>query len=125
MKHEKPELVAIGMGGRIELHPGELRIMRDGYVGFLVDLLWIANGVMEKRIPLSDITSMEVVRPMILPNYFRVSYAGSPPQSGSYLTDALAENAVIMNPLDHRAFYALQDRVIASRRSEGFEAVPG
>ncbi len=107
----KPDFVARGMGGCIELFPGELRILRDGYVGFLADLFWVANGAFEKRIPFAQIAAIEIVRPMILPGYIRISYAGGPPQSGHYLEDALGENALIMNPFDHRAFYELQDRV--------------
>ncbi|MBI1774048.1 MAG: hypothetical protein HYR63_01750 [Proteobacteria bacterium] len=104
-------LVAIGMGGRIELREGELRIIKDGLFGILLDMLWIANGLMEKRIPLAHVTSIEIVRPLVLPNFIRFSYAGSPPQTGRYLLDAFAENALIMNPLDHRRFYQVRDRL--------------
>jgi hypothetical protein len=116
MSRETPELAASGIGGRVELHRDEVRIVRDGVLGVLADTLWLGNGSIEKRVPLADVTAMEIVRPMLLPSFFRVSYAGSPPQTGHYLTDALAENALIMNLFDHRAFYELQDRVLAARR---------
>ena len=111
----KPDLVAYGLGGRIELYPGELRIMRDGLIGFVADLLKLGYGDMEKRVPFGQISSIEIVRPMVFPNFIRVSYAGSPPQTGRYFADAMAENSVILNPLDHRVFYDLQDRVFARK----------
>ncbi len=77
----------------------------------MLDLLWIANGVMEQWIPMSQGTSIEIVRPLVLPSFIRFSYAGSPPQTGHYLDDALAENALIMNLSDHRRFYEIHDRI--------------
>lgn len=104
-------LVAIGLGGRVEIVNGEIRIVKNTALGHLIDLIWFAYGVMEKRIPLSEVTSIEIIRPLILPDFFRVTYAGSPPQTGHYLRDALAENALMMNMFDNRAFYEVRDRV--------------
>lgn len=104
-------LVASGLGGRLELTDGELRIVKGGVLGHVVEMLWLAHGVAEKSIPLSHVTSVEIVRPMMLPDFFRVSYAGSPPQTGHYLDDALAENALVMNVVDNRAFYEIAARL--------------
>jgi hypothetical protein len=108
--HDMP-LVATGIGGRLEIGNGEIRIVKNTALGHVIDLLWFAYGVMEKRIPLSEVTSIEIIRPLILPDFFRVTYAGSPPQTGHYLRDALAENALMMNMFDNRGFYAIRDRV--------------
>jgi hypothetical protein len=108
-------LTAQGLTGRIELTSAEIRIIKDSAFGHIVDLLWFAHGVAEKRIPLSEVTSIEIVRPLLFPEIFRVTYAGSPPQTGHYRQDALAENALIMNLFDNRAFYAIRERV--SRRT--------
>jgi hypothetical protein len=116
-------LVATGIGGHVELGNGEIRIVKDTVLGHLVDLIWFAYGVQEKRIPLSAVTSIEIIRPLILPDVFRVSYAGGPPQTGHYLRDALAENALMMNMFDNRAFYDVRDRVTrwtAIGRPQGF-----
>ena len=107
-------LVATGLGGRLELSDGELRIVKGGVLGALVDLLWLAHGMMEKRIPLIHVTSVEIVRFSILPSVIRVTYAGSPPQTGSYISDALSENALVMNVIDNRAFYEIMARVVRS-----------
>ena len=107
-------LVALGLGGRVELADGELRIVKGGVLGFLVDLLWLGHGMMVKRLPVAHVTSIEIVRFAVFPNLIRVTYAGSPPQTGGYLADALSENALVMNLLDNRAFYEIMERVVHS-----------
>jgi hypothetical protein len=107
----EPPLVARGILGHVELANGEIRIVKHTVLGHLVDLLRHAYGVQEKRIPLSAVTSIEIIRPLILPDIFRVTYAGGPPQTGYYLRDALAENALIMNMFDNRRFFDIRDRV--------------
>ena len=104
-------LVARGIGGHVEIANGEIRIVKDTVIGHLVDLVWFAYGVQEKRIPLSAVTSIEIIRPLILPDVFRVTYSGSPPQTGHYARDALAENALMMNMIDNRSFYDIRDRI--------------
>jgi hypothetical protein len=107
----EPPLVARGIFGHVELGNGEIRIVRHTALGHLVDLIWYAYGVQEKRIPLSAVSSIEIIRPLILPDIFRVTYAGGPPQSGHYFRDALAENALMMNMFDNRRFYEIRDRI--------------
>jgi hypothetical protein len=113
--------VAGGLGGRIELSDTDLAIVKNGLFGFMLDLLKIAYGAMEKRVPREHVTSIEIVEPLIMPSFIRFSYAGSPPQTGSYLHDALAENALIMNPLDHRRFYEIRDRLLLTEASPVLE----
>ena len=106
-----PTLVAVGLGGRIELSAVDIRIAKGGLIGHLVEILWLAHGEMDKRIPLAEVSSVEIVNPMLLPAFIRVSYAGSPPQTGRYLADGLAENALMMNLIDNRRFYAIAERI--------------
>ena len=42
-----PPLVATGIGGRLELRSGEIRIVKDSALGHLIDLVWVTYGVME------------------------------------------------------------------------------
>lgn len=104
-------VVAVGLGGRLELTDGSVRIVKGGIIGHLVAFLWFSHGMMEKRIPLAQVTSVEIVTPTLLPDFIRVTYAGSPPQTGRYLADMLAENALAMNVVDNRAFYEIAERI--------------
>ncbi|SRR5260221_5185489 len=104
-------LVAKGVGGRLELSRNELRIIKDGTWGHLVELLHLGYGLMEKRIFLDQIAAVEIVKMIVAPDFIRFAYNGSPVLTGHYLDDALAENALIMNPFDQRKFYALKDRM--------------
>jgi hypothetical protein len=104
-------LVAIGLGGRIELSRDGLRIIKDGALGFIVETLWLGYGIMDKRLFLDQIAAVEIVQMILLPSFIRLSYPGSPPLTGHYVEDALAENSLIMNPFDHRKFYELKDRI--------------
>jgi hypothetical protein len=71
--------------------------------------------MMVKTIPVAAITSVEIVRALVLPDFIRVTYASNPPQTGRYLDDALAENALMMNLVDNRIFYEIRDRIIRSQ----------
>jgi len=104
-------LVAVGLGGRLEPSRNEIRIVKDGFWGYLVDAFWLGYGIMEKRIFLEQIAGVEIVKMLVMPNFIRFSYPGSPSLTGHYAEDALAENALIMNPLDNRKFYELKDRI--------------
>lgn len=104
-------LVARGLGGRLELSRNQLRIYKGGPVGHLVEALHLGYGMIEKRLFLDQIAAVEIVKLIIAPDFIRFSYNGSPVATGHYLDDAFAENALIMNPLDQRKFYALKDRM--------------
>lgn len=102
-------LVAIGIGGRIELMGEQIRLIKGGVFGHAVELLWLGYGVSEKTIPVREIAAVEIVKPLFLPDFIRFSYPGSPSQTGNYVEDALAENALIMSWFDNRAFYRLKE----------------
>jgi hypothetical protein len=108
-EHPPPILVAIGLGGRIELTAEHVRLQKGGVFGHAVELLWLGHGVSEKSIPVWEIAAVEIVKPILLPDFIRFSYPGSPSEHGRYLDDSLAENALIMNLIDNRAFYAIKD----------------
>jgi hypothetical protein len=101
-------LVAIGIGGRIELVAEQIRLIKGGVFGHAVELLWLGYGVTLKSIPIREIAAVEIVQPLLLPDFIRFSYPGSPPQTHSYIDDALAENALIMSWFDNRAFYEIK-----------------
>jgi hypothetical protein len=104
-----PMLVAVGVAGRIELVAEQIRLIKGGVFGHAVELLWLGYGVSEKSIPVRQISAVEIVQPMFLPDFIRFSYPGSPGQTGNYVDDALAENALIMSWSDNRAFYRIKD----------------
>lgn len=104
-----PILVAVGLGGRLELTAEHVQLRKGGVVGNMIELLWLGHGITENIIPIRQISSVEIVRPIVLPDFIRFSYPGSPPEQGRYLRDALAENALMMNLIDNRAFYAIKD----------------
>jgi hypothetical protein len=104
-----PMLVAVGVAGRIELVAEQIRLIKGGVFGHAVELLWLGYGVSEKSIPVREISAVEIVQPMFLPDFIRFSYPGSPGQTGNYVDDALAENALIMSWFDNRAFYRIKD----------------
>ena len=104
-------LVAVGIGGRLELTDGSIRIIKGGVMSHAVAFLWLSHGMIEKRIALARVTSVEIVTPTFLPAFIRVTYAGSPPQTGRYLADSLAENALVMNFVDNRTFYEIAKRI--------------
>ena len=105
--------MAIGLGGRVELWNDEIRIIKGGVFGHLAELLWLGYGLGQSTLFIAGITAVEIVRSMILPDFIRFSYAGSPPLTGDYAHDALAENALIMNVFDNRKFYDLKEAVDA------------
>jgi hypothetical protein len=104
-----PALVAVGIGGRIEVVDEQIRLIKGGVFGHAVELLWLGSGVSLKSIPVRTITSVEIVKPLFLPDFIRFSYPGSPSKTDNYIDDALAENALIMSWFDNRAFYELKE----------------
>ena len=104
-------LVAVGVGGRVELSRNEIRIIKDGAWGYAVEVLWLGYGILDKRLFLDQIAAVDIVQMIVLPSFIRFAYQGSPPLTGHYVTDALAENSLIMNPFDQRKFHELKDRI--------------
>jgi hypothetical protein len=105
---ETPLLVAVGIGGRLELTAEHIRLVKGGVFGHAVELLWLGYGVTETTIPVHEIAAVEIVKPMIMPDFIRFSYPGSPPLTHNYIDDALAENALLMGWFDNRVFYRIK-----------------
>ena len=103
--------VAIGLGGRVELWDREIRIIKGGVLGHLTELLWLGYGLKESSLLLDQIAAVEIVRSIVLPDFIRFSYAGSPDLTGNYVHDALAENALMMNLFDNRKFFDIKQAV--------------
>ena len=101
-------IVAVGISGRIELTAEQIRLIKGGLFGHAAELLWLGYGISEKSIPVREISAVEIVKPLILPDFIRFSYPGSPRQTGNYIDDALAENALVMGWFDNRAFYQIK-----------------
>jgi hypothetical protein len=102
--------VAHGIGGSIELYGHGIRIRRQGFVNFL--LTWLAGrpAFVDSLIPLERISSFDIIKPVFFNNFVAISYGGGPPLTGKDLHDSTAENALLMNFFDNRAFYVLRDR---------------
>lgn len=105
---ETPLLVAVGIGGRLELAAEQIRLIKGGVFGHAVELLWLGYGVTETTIPVRTISAVEIVKPLVMPDFIRFSYPGSPRQTGNYIDDALAENALLMSWFDNRVFYRIK-----------------
>ncbi len=86
----------------------QIRLIKGGVFGHAVELLWLGYGVTEQSIPVRTISAVEIVKPLLLPNFIRFSYPGSPRQTGNYIDDALAENALVMGWFDNRSFYRIK-----------------
>jgi hypothetical protein len=108
--NHKPLMVAHGIGGRIELHYHAVRIVRHGYVNFLLTWLGGRSAFVDTIIAIGEISSFDIVEPVFFNDFVAISYPGSPPLTGSSLHDCLAENALLMNFFDNRQFYAIRRR---------------
>lgn len=103
-----PLLVARGIGGRLELYRDCIRIRRDGYVNYLLNWLAERPAFIETTIPLEEVSSFDIIKPVLFNDFVAVAYPGSPPLTGRPLHDSMAENALLMNFLDNREFYAVK-----------------
>ncbi|MBF0094675.1 MAG: hypothetical protein HQL33_05630 [Alphaproteobacteria bacterium] len=104
-------VTARGAGGVIELRGNRLRLTRGGFFGFLVTLLGIEGGYVERTIRVSEISAVEIDKPALLFRYIRFSYPGSPQLTGNDLHDMMAENAMLMSLVDNRKFYEIKERL--------------
>ncbi len=111
-----PLIVAIGIGGRLELMDDRVRLIKDNVLGTVVNLLGLGYGKVNKTITITEISTISIVRPILVPDFIKFTYPGSPESTGKFLKDAFAENALIMNIVDNRRFYELKDRVDQLRR---------
>jgi hypothetical protein len=108
-----PIMVAHGLGGRLELYPDRVQIVRDGYFNYLLGILARRPALIETTIALEHIAAFDIVHPLLFNDFVYVAYPGSPPLSGRSLHDASAENALLMNFFDNRVFYAIKQQIDA------------
>jgi hypothetical protein len=103
-----PLMVAHGIGGRLELYDNCIRIRRDGYVNYLLN--WVAGrpAFIDTTVPLEEVSSFDVIQPVLFNDFVVIAYPGSPPLTGRSLYDAMAENALLMGFFDNREFYAIK-----------------
>ncbi|MFN3077991.1 MAG: hypothetical protein ABT940_14185 [Alphaproteobacteria bacterium] len=104
-------IVAKGTGGTIELRGNRLRLTRGGLFGFIVTVLGIEGGHVERTIRVSTISSVEIDKPALFFRYIRFSYPGAPQLTGHDTRDMMAENAMLMSLLDNRQFYRIKERI--------------
>ena len=108
-----PIMVARGLGGRLELYPDRVRIVRDGYFNYLLGILARRPALIETTIALEQIAAFDIVHPVLFNDFVYVAYPGSPPLTGHSLQDSTAENALLMNFFDNRKFYTIKRRIDA------------
>ena len=104
-------MLARGLGGSLVLHPNHLEIQHSGVLYLLVEFLTFHAPRMNVKILRSQITAVEIVRPILLPDYLVISYAGAPDTKGGYLRRAFAPNALMMRYLENRDFFAILSRL--------------
>ena len=109
----EPIAYAAGIGGSVSLFEKELLIVRDGWINHLFRWISGATPRIERTIPLRHISGVAIVKPLLLNEYLLIAYPGAPPATGYQLHDAISENAVLMNFLDNRPFYALKEKLDA------------
>ncbi|HYD65090.1 hypothetical protein [Azospirillum sp.] len=119
----KGTYIARGVGGRLELTGNRLRIVKGGIFGYIITLLGIEGGFVERTVRVSQISSIELDVPVMFFRFIRMSYPGSPTMSGHTFLDMMAENAVLMSLVDNRPFYALVERIEAMMDAEGAPAL--
>jgi hypothetical protein len=103
-----PLMVAHGIGGRLELYDNCVRIRRDGFVNYLLNWLAKRPAFIDTTIPLEEVSSFDIVQPVLFNDFVAIAYPGSPPLTGRSLYDAMAENALMMGFFDNREFYAIK-----------------
>lgn len=104
-------LTAQGTGCRLELEGNRLHIVKGGPFGLLVSLLGFEGGFVDRTLKVSDISAIEVDRPLFMFRYMRFSYPGAPEQTGHVVKDMLAENAVVLSLWDNRSLFAIKEAI--------------
>jgi hypothetical protein len=105
-----PLMSAWGLGGCLLLHANYLEIQHFGVLYLLVEFLSFHVPRLNMKILRSQITAIEIVRPILLPDYLVISYAGAPDVKGGYLRRAFAPNALMMRYMENRDFFAILTR---------------
>jgi len=100
-------LTAVGFGGKLVLHGNRLKVSKGGMFGLLASLMGFEGGFTERVFRISQISAIEIDRPILFFRYLRISYPGAPRQTGNDLRDVMAENAMLMSLFDNRPFYRI------------------
>lgn len=106
-----PVMSAEGLGGALLLYEDHLEVQHFGFAHMLVEFVTFHTPRLSTRIRLSEITAIEIVRPVVMPDYLVVSYAGAPPLEGGYLHRAFSANSLLMSYFDNRDFFVIFDRI--------------
>jgi len=112
-------IVVRGLGGRLEIDGHIIRLRRSGPFALFLTLLGYQNAFLDKSIWIDRLSTIDIVHPFFALDYIRFCYPGSPNLSGKPLQDALADNALLLNPFDHRGFNALKTRLETLIRAIG------
>src|SRR5258705_12334084 len=80
-----PLMSARGLGGRLLLYPNYLEIQHFGLLYLLVEFFSFHVPRLNVKILRNQITAIEIVRPILLPDYLVIFYAGAPRTTGGYL----------------------------------------
>ena len=104
--HHLWSLTASAVG--LELYDNCIRIRRDGYVNYLLNWLAGRPAFIDTSIPLEEVSSFDIIQPVLFNDFVVIAYPGSPPLTGRSLYDSMAENALLMGFFDNREFYALK-----------------
>ncbi len=107
----RPERVAYGIGGDIRLFSDRIEIHRSGLLLNILDILLHVEREIETTIFLEDLAAAHIVRSLLLVEYVRFSYPGSPQPTGRYFRDAFAENALMLRWTDNRDLRSLIQRM--------------
>jgi len=105
-----PLMSARGLGGSLLLYPNYLEIQHFGLLYLLVEFLSFHVPRLNVKILRNQITAIEIVRPILLPDYLVISYAGAPHTTGGYLRRAFAPNALMMRYMENRDFFSILER---------------
>ena len=121
-----PLVVAVGIGGRIELTAEQVMLIKGGVFGHAVELLWLGYGIIEKSIPVRTISAVEIVTTDEGPMTEDVFWVLHGPQSSLSIpqtadgTDDLLERLQRLPGFDNEALItalARVSQVIVLRRS--------
>ena len=107
----RPERIAYGIGGDIRLFSDRIEIHRSGLLLNILDIVLSVEREIETTIFLEDLAAAHIVRSLLLVEYVRFSYPGSPHPTGRYFRDAFAENALMLRWTDNRALRNLIQRM--------------
>ena len=100
-----------GLGGELILYPDLVRIVRHGAWFTVLNQMFHLEREMDTSIQLGRLVGVHFVRSLLLVQFLRLTYAGSPAPTGNYLADAFAENAFLFSLADNRPLLGMMHRI--------------